>query len=76
MESTGCSKELSPPALAAANNSPNVDPAGAETAAFPSLSTLDPMLFLPAELDGLRDCPTPHSSPPFDRIIALCHLII
>jgi hypothetical protein len=76
MESTGCSKELTPPALVAANHAPNVEPAGADTASFPPVSALDPMLFLPGELDPLPDCPAPHSSPPFDRIIALCHFVI
>jgi hypothetical protein len=76
MKATGCSKELTPPALVAANHSPNVDPDGADRVAFPPLSALDPMLFQPAELDGLPDRPTPHSSPPFDRVVALCHFII
>jgi hypothetical protein len=76
MKSTGRSKELTPPVLVAANHSHDIDPAGAETASFPPLSALDPMLVLSGAPDGPLDCPSPHFSPPFDRIVALCHFII
>jgi hypothetical protein len=76
METTGCSKELTPPGLVAVSHSHDTDPLDTGTGLFPVLSVLDPMLVLPGALDGPLACPTPHSSPPFDRIVALCHFII
>ncbi len=76
MESTGCSKELTPPTLVAANDSTHGDNAESHSIALPPLSALDPMLVPPGAVEGLLTRTAPHSSPPLDRIVALCHFVI
>jgi hypothetical protein len=76
MDTTGCNKELTPPGLVAVSHSPDTDPLGSGKDFIASLSTLDLVLALAGTVHGPLACPTPLASPPFDRIVALCHFVI